>query len=546
MSRRHRRFDLTWQRAETPGVILLKLMRIGEILVQRGAVTAEQVDEAQIRQKRYRLGSTLLELGHTHVDAVSRALAQQKQVPSARLEHFKDADKNAVTILDPNLAARHYAVALGFLDIDEKQLVVAMRDPENDAAVREIEAATGYQVIRCVVAEALLRKALDRFYGVQPVLEVANLSSERHATSTGISLEAPRVTNMFPALSGPYPVVEPPPQAKPEQVVNGVCAVHPDHTTAFVCPECDTEWCFECSDHHWTKGGFVDRCRKCQHILAVVGGRRSHGAKSVSATRLFFSRLPELLRFPLTRSGLVLLLVLSLVTVMLGQGSLFLAPMLSGGIAIASFGWFAAAGIELMIFLGLVTATASGKEDIQLSDLLSFNELIFFPLWRIIVAYLPLVATLIWWTFSVHGPLQLHSFVTLLDEPTNFRAVIGVVSLPAIAVLFSVALLPLLILIAAISSSFLRVLNPLVWFRTLRVIGALYIVGEVLFLALYAFDRLWLQPTLSGLVVDDRVFVVFVTAFVTTFVGYVAPFMAMRVLGGLIEPHLNELRAAAS
>ncbi len=512
-------------------------MRIGEILVQRGAVTAEQVEEALAHRDGSRLGSTLAKLGYVEIDEVSRALAQQKSIPSLRLEYFKNADPEAIEALDPTMAAHYFAAGVGFKsDNGVRKLVVAFRDPDHADAVEALSETTGYEIIPCVVAEALLYKAIERFYDVQPTLQLAQIEPVGQASAG--TLADPRAAMISPLGPQPDPEHE-------VEVQYGICIEHPERATAFVCAKCQAEWCFDCSAHTWMGKGFVDLCRRCNQPLVNAKRKKSQRAQSGPRAapadgRSLRQRLPELVRFPFTNSGLVLLIGLVAIATALGLVELFFAKLMGGGWAARLIRIFVKA-FELTIFFGILTATAQGKNKIEISDIIRLDESVYAPLKRFIAAHVPLIIGVFWWGFSLVDQSVID---LLLGGDMRVGAILEQLTLPTLAVLLGFFLLPLLITVAAVTDSALTVLYPKRWLQALRVLGKRYLPAAGLFYLIYIFEMLLEIFVLRKLA--SAIDMVIVSLPIITFIGYIPYAIRMRVLGGMLAPCHEELQDAIS
>src|SRR4051794_26773531 len=106
-------------------------MRIGEILIQQGLVTAEQLDAALGAQHQFgrRVGSMLVELGYLDEDILARALSHQLGVPAALNKHFAGIDPKVIALFTPRIAESHSAIPLGFTGTKPSRLIVAFVDP---------------------------------------------------------------------------------------------------------------------------------------------------------------------------------------------------------------------------------------------------------------------------------------------------------------------------------------------------------------------------------------------------------------------------------
>jgi hypothetical protein len=105
-------------------------MRIGELLVQRGLVSEDDLACA-LADQRYvgkRICALLVWRGLVDVDAVARALADLHAVSAALTKHFDNRDRNLERMLPAHVARAHGALPLGRLR--DGELVICVRDPK--------------------------------------------------------------------------------------------------------------------------------------------------------------------------------------------------------------------------------------------------------------------------------------------------------------------------------------------------------------------------------------------------------------------------------
>jgi hypothetical protein len=145
--------------------------RIGELLLERGAITVSQLDEglALQRQTRQRLGVALIQKGFVTEEQLAQVLSEALAIPMVNLKEVTP-EWSAIHMLRARFCESNdlFPVALESVG-KRKQLVVAMSDPLNLAAIEEIEFTTG---LKCAVRLAPLssiRSAILRYYyKVQP------------------------------------------------------------------------------------------------------------------------------------------------------------------------------------------------------------------------------------------------------------------------------------------------------------------------------------------------------------------------------------------
>ncbi len=122
-----------------------KLRPIGEILVNKGMITRDQLENALDQQKETskRLGEILVDEGIISQDQLNLALAERLGVESIGLSEG-DVDSLAATMIPEKLARRYGAIPVRF--IDENTLQVAMVDPTNVFAIDDLRMMTGYDI----------------------------------------------------------------------------------------------------------------------------------------------------------------------------------------------------------------------------------------------------------------------------------------------------------------------------------------------------------------------------------------------------------------
>lgn len=146
---------------------LMQRKRIGELLVERGAITPRQLEEGLSAQQRtrQRLGVTLVQQGLISEVLLAQVLAQSLGLATVDLGQVP-IDWSAVHMLRARVCEKHevFPFALDGKGTPQKRLLLAMTDPLNDAAVEEIEFTTGLPVARYVSTHTQVRAAVLRTY----------------------------------------------------------------------------------------------------------------------------------------------------------------------------------------------------------------------------------------------------------------------------------------------------------------------------------------------------------------------------------------------
>ncbi|MGD9601682.1 MAG: GspE/PulE family protein [Gammaproteobacteria bacterium] len=148
---------------------LKRNLRIGELLVQKGVVSQDQVRIALTEQKRNRdhLGKILVRLGFATeaviLDVLGGALGQQKADLSKVV-----VDGEAIRMIPKDLARRFHILPLTY-EANRKRLTLAMADTFNVVALDQITALIGgdTEIVPLMAGEAEIEKAIDQFYGFE-------------------------------------------------------------------------------------------------------------------------------------------------------------------------------------------------------------------------------------------------------------------------------------------------------------------------------------------------------------------------------------------
>src|SRR5205085_9506971 len=120
----------------------LSTRRFGELLVEQGRLTPDQLDQA-LRDRsdpRERLGQTLVRLGMLDEGDVSALLATQFGLPEADADRLSQADPEAVRLIPEHLARQAGLLAL---HKNGESMDVAMGDPLDVVSLDHLRALTG-------------------------------------------------------------------------------------------------------------------------------------------------------------------------------------------------------------------------------------------------------------------------------------------------------------------------------------------------------------------------------------------------------------------
>ncbi|HEX2049942.1 MAG TPA: type II secretion system ATPase GspE [Actinomycetota bacterium] len=144
--------------------------RLDELLLARGLVTPEQMDQARrvARERGRPLGRVLVQLGFLREASLVELLAGQLGLEFVDLTDAH-VDASAIALVPEATARRHNLVPLGF--DDRGRLKVAMADPANVVAIDDLRALTHKEVRALVATKSDVLAALNRLYRLESAAE---------------------------------------------------------------------------------------------------------------------------------------------------------------------------------------------------------------------------------------------------------------------------------------------------------------------------------------------------------------------------------------
>jgi type IV pilus assembly protein PilB len=140
-------------------------VRLGDILVQAGVITGDQLQRILARQqeavgRKPRLGSLIVGMEIASESDIARALAQQLDIPFIDLEAVV-AEPQVMSMVPRWLARRHDLVPVRR---SEGALIVAMSDPTNLVALDDVRMSAGIPISPVVATAGAIKNAEERFY----------------------------------------------------------------------------------------------------------------------------------------------------------------------------------------------------------------------------------------------------------------------------------------------------------------------------------------------------------------------------------------------
>ncbi len=154
--------------------MLLKKVRLGDLLVEKEAITEKQLADALQEQKTnpQRLGKLLVSLGYVDEKQLLILLAEQLKIEFIDLVRFK-INTNCVSELSEMNARRFRALVI---DEKENHFLVVMADPTDLDKFDQLQEKLSKPVKLCVAIESEILSNIDTLY--RDTNEISNLAEE--------------------------------------------------------------------------------------------------------------------------------------------------------------------------------------------------------------------------------------------------------------------------------------------------------------------------------------------------------------------------------
>jgi type IV pilus assembly protein PilB len=168
-------------------------MRLGEMLVDEGIITPEQLQEALQEQKTKggRLEMILITRGYVTQDVIMAFVGTQLGIPHVSLTEMT-IPADVIAAVPDSIAVNHCLIPVYMKD---KKLTVAMADPLNVFAIDDVKMMTGFDVEPAIASEADIKAMHTKYYGANAGHKTA--SSQNAATAAAAAKKSNTKTKSF-------------------------------------------------------------------------------------------------------------------------------------------------------------------------------------------------------------------------------------------------------------------------------------------------------------------------------------------------------------
>ena len=141
-----------------------KILKLGEMLIQDGRITRQQLEKALDRQRRsgQTLGTNLTELGFITEIELLEYLSKQLGVKSVDFSEVS-LDQDVVNLIPADVIIKFKIIPL---EKTGRRLTVAMSDPTNFFLLDALKFLTGCMIEPMVAADSALQKAIEKLFDV--------------------------------------------------------------------------------------------------------------------------------------------------------------------------------------------------------------------------------------------------------------------------------------------------------------------------------------------------------------------------------------------
>ena len=161
---------------------LIKEIRLGDLMVNSGYITEQQLMEALALQKQdrsKRIGQILIEQGYVQERQMLTALADRLQTSLIDISTYP-VEEEAVKTIPIQMAQQYLMLPVS---LQEGVLTVAMNDPLNLYAIEDLRQTTGMNIHSLLAESQALKDAITYHYAAIKTKQAAANASETASAS---------------------------------------------------------------------------------------------------------------------------------------------------------------------------------------------------------------------------------------------------------------------------------------------------------------------------------------------------------------------------
>lgn len=143
-----------------------KKVRIGDLLVETGVISEEQLQKALQRQRgtSRKIGETLVDEGYVTEEQIAHALSDQYHIEIIDLSNVNISEE-ILNLVTPSVLKKNKMIPFEYGKDDPNVLRVATADPMDIFSMDDIAMITNMQIEPVISTPQSIMLALDRYYG---------------------------------------------------------------------------------------------------------------------------------------------------------------------------------------------------------------------------------------------------------------------------------------------------------------------------------------------------------------------------------------------
>lgn len=149
-----------------------KKYKIGDLLVQQGSISVDQLEEALQKKGGKRLGDYLVDNGVITDEDMANALHMQLGIDLVDLRGIR-IPQEVIGLVNGSVLRRHNVLPVGFDEQDSNVLLLAMSDPLDMSAQDDIAIITNCLVEPRIATAKAINAVLDKYFGTDEAMSAA-------------------------------------------------------------------------------------------------------------------------------------------------------------------------------------------------------------------------------------------------------------------------------------------------------------------------------------------------------------------------------------
>ena len=168
-----------------------KKIRIGDLLVEAGAISEDQLQQALEKQKESggRIGNIIMQMGFISRELLITVLTAQTGIDYCEIKSVK-VDDAVLRLVPDSLVNKYKIMPVGYDENNPNILKVAMADPMDLVAIDDISITSGRQVEPMLSFEEDLNEVIGKYYGSAQAMEAAEQYRKEQASGEVTDEEA--------------------------------------------------------------------------------------------------------------------------------------------------------------------------------------------------------------------------------------------------------------------------------------------------------------------------------------------------------------------